>query len=513
MKKSLLILHFIVFSVKVLYAQTYQIQGQTAPCASNSIPYSLVAVGNSPGISGCTISWTVTGGTFSNTNGQTTINNGGTSVDVIWNNNASSTSGKIEATLSGSGCNSTIAKTYTLDVTIKTIGSFSGISVNGTNYNCNSSISVPCGTTPITFATSTVANATNYQWIVPSGWTVSSSNNTSITVIPSQNLPSSGSVSIRATRVDCAGLQSTCSINFTRPTPVVNAVPSSQYPPPFCAGESKQLTVTGANLTSMIWSANNGFTVSNVITTANNSVATITAPPSGTNASGTITVTAVSSSCGNGNSISIPVSSIGTLPSVALISVAGQGMTVCSAGLNLGLIYNGVNLSTNVSYPLPFGITQIEWAPTSGNVYVVGNQINGGVTATAYANSLSGLPAQLRARIRNCTGWSEWYVFYVNVCSGFRFVYSPNPTSEVLTITAVPTEENKDLTIATEIDFEAKLLDQDGKVVRESKNQDNEKELSFDVKGLKAGTYYLHILYGKELEKHQIIISKSASTN
>ncbi|SFF40609.1 T9SS type A sorting domain-containing protein [Thermoflexibacter ruber] len=201
------------------------------------------------------------------------------------------------------------------------------------------------------------------------------------------------------------------------------------------------------------------------------------------------------------------------LPSSSLISVSGQGMTVCSAGLNLGLIYNGVNLSANVSYPLPFGITQIEWAPTSGNVYIVGNQINGGVTATAYANSLSGLPAQLRVRIRNCAGWSEWYVFYVNVCSGFRFIYSPNPTSEVLTITAVPTEENKDFTIATEIDFEAKLLDQDGKVVREGKNQNKENKLSFDVKGLKEGTYYLHILHGKELEKHQIIISKSVSTN
>jgi hypothetical protein len=82
-----------------------------------------------------------------------------------------------------------------------------------------------------------------------------------------------------------------------------------------------------------------------------------------------------------------------------------------------------------------------------------------------------------------------------------------------LTVTAVPTEENKHLTIATEIDFEAKLIDQDGRVVREGKNQNKEKKLSFDVKGLREGTYYLHILYGKEIEKHQIIISKSASTN
>ncbi|GAB4481811.1 MAG: hypothetical protein OHK0057_37000 [Thermoflexibacter sp.] len=97
--------------------------------------------------------------------------------------------------------------------------------------------------------------------------------------------------------------------------------------------------------------------------------------------------------------------------------------------------------------------------------------------------------------------------------SGFRFIYSPNLTSDVLTVTAVPAKESKNLTIANEIDFEAKLLDQDGKAVREGKNQSKEKKISFDVKSLKEGTYFLHILHGKEAEEHQIIISKSASSH
>jgi subtilisin family serine protease len=198
-----------------------------------------------------------------------------------------------------------------------------------------------------------------------------------------------------------------------------------------------------------------------------------------------------------------------TVLNSSLISVSGQGMTVCSSGLNLGLIYNGSNLSSS-NPPLPFGILEVEWAPTSGNVYVVRNQTNVGVTATAYANSLTGGTVQLRVRVRNCAGWSNWYFFNVNVCSssGFRFAYSPNPTSDNLDVTAIPTEDNKDLTVASSIDFEAKLIDQDGKVAREGKNLNKEKKITLDVKGLKAGTYFLHIVSGKQVEKHQIVVGK-----
>jgi subtilisin family serine protease len=203
-----------------------------------------------------------------------------------------------------------------------------------------------------------------------------------------------------------------------------------------------------------------------------------------------------------------------TVLNSSLISVSGQGMTVCTSGLSLALIYNGSNLSSS-NPPLPFGILEVEWAPTSGNVYVVRNQSNGGVTATAYANSPTGGTVQLRVRVRNCAGWSNWYFFNVNVCSssGFRFLYSPNPTSDVLDITAEPTEENKNLAIASSIDFEAKLIDADGKAVREAKNLNKERKLTFDVKGLKEGTYFLHIAHGKEIEKHQIVVGKAVIGN
>jgi subtilisin family serine protease len=98
-----------------------------------------------------------------------------------------------------------------------------------------------------------------------------------------------------------------------------------------------------------------------------------------------------------------------------------------------------------------------------------------------------------------------------NIYSGYDATGNESggrPTSDNLDVTAIPTEDNKDLTIASSIDFEAKLIDQDGKVAREGKNLNKEKKITLDVKGLKAGTYFLHIVSGKQVEKHQIVVGK-----
>jgi subtilisin family serine protease len=197
-----------------------------------------------------------------------------------------------------------------------------------------------------------------------------------------------------------------------------------------------------------------------------------------------------------------------TSVSSSLISVSGAGMTVTQSGLNLAVVYNGSFIS---STPNSQNIEQVEWQSLSGSVYVS----QSGVTATAFpASGCVGGVANMRVRVRNvCNIWSDWRMFTVNVCSssGFRFLYSPNPTSDVLDITAEPTEENKNLTIASSIDFEVKLIDADGRTVREAKNLNKERKLTFDVKGLKEGIYFLHIAHGKEIEKHQIVVGKATN--
>jgi hypothetical protein len=320
-------------------------------------------------------------------------------------------------------------------------------------------------------------------------------------------------VSVRATRVDCGVLQTTCSVLFTRPTPIAEQ-PTINIPT-ICEGGSQTCTVVGKNVTTMTWTPPSGFSISNVSNVTNGaditSTATIVANTFGAEASGNISVTPSSSSCGNGTSINIPIRSVGGIPSSSLISVSGAGMTVTQSGLNLAAIYNNAFISSSSNSE---NIVAVQWQSSSSSVYVV----TSGTTATAYpTNGCVGGTATLLVRVSRCSSnnWSGWRTFTVNVCSGsgFRFAFGPNPTSSTLEVKAEPTEENKDFKIAKDIDFEVKLLDKDGKAVREGKNQNKEKKLTFDVKGLKEGTYYLHIAYGKEVEKHQIVVGKSAIGN
>jgi len=59
-------------------------------------------------------------------------------------------------------------------------------------------------------------------------------------------------------------------------------------------------------------------------------------------------------------------------------------------------------------------------------------------------------------------------------------------------------------TFSTE-DFEAKLLNQKGEVLLQGKNKKGAKVV-LKTKGIPNGTYYLHILDGKEVITNQIII-------
>jgi len=362
-----------------------------------------------------------------------------------------------------------------------------------------------------------VVNATSYTWSIPAGWsgngTVTSS--PSITVTPS--VAGGGAVVVTARRSDCPNLTTQDSKSITRPTPVANQPQATVYT--LFANNNQQVTVIGTNATAINWTATNGFTISNIINTINGSnvtsTAIVTAPAAGSDVEGIVTATAFSPACGNGSTTSLSFRSIGSSPTSSLLSLSGAGMTVTQGGLSLAVIYNGAFIS---SVPNSQLIDGVQYQSGSSNIYVS----TSGLTATAYpTNGCVGGTATILVRVKNCTGnWSSWKPFTVNVCSssGFRFVYSPNPTSDVLGITAVPTEENKNLSLAAEIDFEVKLIDKDGKVVREGKNLNKEKKITLDVKGLKEGTYFLHIAHGKEagaaaIEKHQIVVNKSASTN
>lgn len=129
-----------------------------------------------PGWTASNINWVPTGESDRSTNGSNTY-------WVIWPNNAAAKSIQVSAILTN-GSNST-SKSDTKTVTVKQISTITSMTVTGTGvsgtFSNNGTVNVPCGSrtlnisvpTPSTNPTSSV----NYTWILPSGWTGSSTTN------------------------------------------------------------------------------------------------------------------------------------------------------------------------------------------------------------------------------------------------------------------------------------------------------------------------------------------------
>jgi|GEM_PF-686027 len=93
----------------------------------------------------------------------------------------------------------------------------------------------------------------------------------------------------------------------------------------------------------------------------------------------------------------------------------------------------------------------------------------------------------------------------------WRFTFSPNPVSDVLTIDFRP--ETLETRFATEsrtlpdLIFNIRLYDRFGNIVRRH-NQVRSGEIQLDLSNLPEGTYYLHIERNGEIRKEQIIVER-----
>ena len=100
---------------------------------------------------------------------------------------------------------------------------------------------------------------------------------------------------------------------------------------------------------------------------------------------------------------------------------------------------------------------------------------------------------------------------YLYAPSCMNFSYYPNPANTQLTVSYAPsalnTSDGVEPMPSSEIkQFEAELYDYKGNKVRTSKNKLNEKDIVINTQDLPNGTYFLHIIDGKEVTKKQIII-------
>lgn len=110
-----------------------------------------------------------------------------------------------------------------------------------------------------------------------------------------------------------------------------------------------------------------------------------------------------------------------------------------------------------------------------------------------------------------CNESSEWYECWTEVtsCGSMKSMLAyPNPSNTELKITYVAEKMNSKNTgrkPAPLNDFNVKLLNKNGKILKEGRTTNN-KEIVLQVADVPNGIYYLHIYKGKNVEKQQVVI-------
>jgi len=187
MKKHLITLSIVLFCLSISFAQIGLIAPDKLVCQGEEVNYSSAPV--STNNQGCTYTWTVTNGVF--TNGQTTFSddgNFGLDVTVIWNNvQASSNSVAPKGTLKieVSGCslptgekvsdteNNIVIKTLN-NVTPTSIAGDDGVPANITTAETYSIPKVKFPNTGVTSGWTSSLYADSYQWVIPAEWKMGS---------------------------------------------------------------------------------------------------------------------------------------------------------------------------------------------------------------------------------------------------------------------------------------------------------------------------------------------------
>ncbi len=183
MKKYLITLSIVLLYLSKSYAQVGLVAPDLLVCPGESVSYGSSPV--STNNQGCTYSWTVTNGVFSN--GQTTFSgtgNAGLDVTVIWNNvqatsNTVAPKGKLEITVSGCSLptgekkndveNNIVIKTLN-NVTPDDITGDDEVAANITTAKTYSVAKVKFPNTGVTSGYTSSVYADSYQWIIPVGW-------------------------------------------------------------------------------------------------------------------------------------------------------------------------------------------------------------------------------------------------------------------------------------------------------------------------------------------------------
>lgn len=244
------------------------------------------------------------------------------------------------------------------------------------------------------------------------------------------------------------------------------------------------ISIPDNNYNTITWTTSGGLTVNG--TTSYTGIVT-NATVNTSNWGGRLTVSAVNN-CGTGMISSVV---IGTpyISHKLLNGNPSQNLNYVTTDAQLLIITNST--ATSCSWEIDGG---------TGNIYPYS------FSCLAFPNNF----LRVRAQTSNQYGNGESYVYYImkEGYSGYRMVY-PNPTNDKLNI-EFDNSEVVEYLLNEIILFNDKAKEVrrfDLKEANSKKYFRTSKNVTFDVKDLEKGTYYLHIFVGDKIHKERIIIN------
>jgi hypothetical protein len=232
------------------------------------------------------------------------------------------------------------------------------------------------GASTTTYTVAAVTNATIYNWVVPTGWSIVSGANTNSITVAVQQGASNGSISVSVGNSCGTSAIRSLSVSVNAPTPVAPTLISGRTTQ--CPSVTSQQYSIGAvaNATTYIWSVPTGWLI-----TAGNGTTTATVKSGLTGQNGNIAVTA-SNSCG----VSAPTYlGVTVLPAKPSTPGTITGLTSQCAGTT-GLAYSiaAVSNATIYQWTLPAGWSIASGAGTNAITVNLSNAaITGTVSVTA----------------------------------------------------------------------------------------------------------------------------------
>ncbi len=326
----------LVINVNPVLTQPGAISGNTTVCQGSSQTYSISAV------SGATnYTWTLPSGWT----GSSTTN----SISIT----ASASSGTISVK-ANNACGSSSLQNLTITVSPSLVQP--GI-ISGNNSICQGSSQ--------TYSIIPVAGASSYTWMLPSGWT-GSSTTTSITITASAL---SGAISVKANNSICSSTNQSLAITVNPLPAQPGAITGSSS---VCNGSSQTFSIsTVSGATNYTWTLPSGWTGSSTTNSINTTVGAV---------GGTISVK-TNNSCGNSVDQTLAVATNNALSQPGAIS---GNNAVCPGSSQIYSI-SAVNGASSYTWSLPSG-----WTGNSTTNSIITTVGAAGGTVSVKANNSCG---------------------------------------------------------------------------------------------------------------------------